>query len=303
MSMRERAVWCVLTLVLLGALLSRRRAPETAALERPRAQPGIRLSMAMLHQQGGVPLGWQLTLPPGIEAAGRQTFVDLGCPACHAVNGESSSQSVGSGPDLGGMGSHHPAGYFAEAILNPDAVLIDAPGWVGADGRSAMPAYPDMTVTQLSDLVAYLASLKQPGANQSCHGGTSAPTAAVVMSTLDLHDRPAPPRGEARAFFAQSYDALPGMLPAFETWFATRGRQRLLAVDGLVGVDTFVDPARAGSALTTVFGFRTEAALRNFLGDPATADLWKEFDGYIGPHGHYALDRPLVYRAPTLSTD
>src|SRR5262245_36874633 len=98
MSMRERAVWCVLTLALLGALRSSRRtAPGAAAVERPRTQPGVRLSMAMLHQQGGVPLGWQMTLSPGIEAAGRQTFVDLGCPACHAVSGESFSQAGGNG--------------------------------------------------------------------------------------------------------------------------------------------------------------------------------------------------------------
>jgi hypothetical protein len=51
------------------------------------------------------------------------------------------------------------------------------------------------------------------------------------------------------------------------------------------------------------FAFRDETALHNFLGDPAMADLWKQFDAFIGPHGHHASDRPLVYRAPSLSVE
>ncbi len=171
---RERALWLAVTLGLLGAVIAGRRGPApVAAPVRPRAQPGVRLSMEALHQQGGVPLRWQLTLPPGDPAAGRQAFIDLGCHGCHRVAGESFSADASNrpGPDLSGMGSHHPPAYFAEAILNPDAVLIDAPGYVGEDGHSIMPTYPEMTTGQLSDLVAYLASLKD-GGDQSCHGGS-----------------------------------------------------------------------------------------------------------------------------------
>jgi mono/diheme cytochrome c family protein len=257
-----------------------------------------------LHQQGGVPLRWQMSLPPGDSAAGRQAFIDFGCHGCHRVAGESFSADASNrpGPDLSGMGSHHPAAYFAEAILNPDAVLIDAPGYIGEDGHSIMPTYPEMTTGQLSDLVAYLASLKD-GGDQSCHGGgSSAPSTAVIMSPVDLQNRPAPPASEAHAFFAQTYDVLPGQQAAFEAWFATRGRQQFLAADGLVSIETFVDASRPGAAVTSLFGFRDEAALRNFMGDPATADVWKQFDAFLGPHGHHASDRPLVYRAPSLST-
>jgi len=306
MKMRERALWFAVTLALLGAVIAVRNVPPQAAQpNRPRAQPGMRLSMDALHQQGGVPLGWQMTLPPGDQAAGRQAFVDFGCHSCHRVAGESFSAGASNsiGPELSGMGSHHPATYFAEAILNPDAVLIDAPGYVGGDGHSIMPMYPEMTIGQLSDLVAYLTSLQQ-GGTQSCHAGASSTmSAAVNMSTVDLRNRPQPQPGEAHTFFAQTYDVLPGQLAAFETWFTNQGRQQFLAHDGLVSIETFVDASRPGAAVTSLFGFRDEAALRNFMGDPATADLWKQFDAFIGPHGHYASDRPLVYRAPGLSTE
>ena len=306
MKMRERALWVAVILLLLGAVMAVRSVPPPAApSNRPRAQPGVRLSMDMLHQQGGVPLGWQMTLPPGNPSAGRQAFVDFGCHSCHRIAGESFSDGAGSqlGPELSGMGSHHPVTYFAEAILNPDAVLIDAPGYIGDDGHSKMPTYPEMTIGQLSDLVAYLASLQQ-GGTQSCHaGGSSTMSAAVNMSTVDLQNRPQPPPGEARTFFAQTYDVLPGQLAAFEAWFANQGRQRFLAVDGLVSIETFVDTTRPGTAITSLFGFRDEAALRNFMGDPATAELWNQFDAFVGPHGHYAADRPLVYRAPGLSAE
>ena len=304
MKTRERVLWLVVTLVLVGAVVAGRRVPPSAApANRPRAQPGLRLSMAALHAQGGVPLGWQMTLPPGNAAAGRQAFVDFGCSSCHRVAGESFAADRGDqqGPELTGMGSHHPPTYFAEAILNPDALLIDGPGYVGSDGHSTMPSYPEMTIGQLSDIVSYLTSLQQ-GASPSCHAaGSSTMSIPVNMSTLEMANRPLPAAGEAGVFFAQTYDVLPGQLAAFETWFATQGRQQFLAVDGLVSLDTFVDLSRPGTAITSLFGFRDEAALRNFMGDPAMADLWNRFDAFVGPHGHFAAERPLVYRAPSLS--
>jgi len=120
--------------------------------------------MEALHRSGGVPAGWVLTPPPGEAAAGRALYVDLGCHSCHKVAGEPFEKEAGTeGPELTGMGSHHPPGYFTEAILNPDAVLVEGPGWIGPDGRSTMPSYPDLTVGQLADLVAYLSSLKAGG--------------------------------------------------------------------------------------------------------------------------------------------
>ena len=124
--------------------------------------PGTRITMEALHAAGGVPPGWRFTLPPGDPAAGRQVYVDLKCYACHAIKGEQfplkPGEAATAGPDLTGMGQHHPTEYLVESLVNPNAVLIEGPGYVGGDGRSIMPATPAMTLAQLIDLVAYLKS-------------------------------------------------------------------------------------------------------------------------------------------------
>ncbi len=289
--MRERIVWIIIVAALAGRALIQRHAPVVAG--RPATKPGVRLTMDALHQQGGVPLGWQLTPPPGDVAAGRQAFRDLGCAACHRVAGEPFPRASGEF-DLSGMGSHHPPAYFAESILNPDAVLVDTPGAIGEDGHSTMPAYPDLTVRELADLVAYLTSLRDDSVAPSLPAG-------LRISRIELRDRPLPRAEPGGAFFAQSYDVRPGQLGAFEAWFGSEGQRAFSAVKGLVGVDTYVDLSRPAPALTSVFAFRDETALRNFIGDPGSRALWNQLDGFIGPHGHLALDRPLVYRAPSLS--
>lgn len=131
----------------------------------------IRITMDALHAAGGVPTGWRFTMPAGDAAAGRQAFVDLKCYACHVISGEQFPLKLGevatAGPELTGMGGHHPAEYFAESIVNPSAVLVEGPGYIGGDGRSIMPTYPDMTLAQLANLVAYLKSLGAPHAGHS----------------------------------------------------------------------------------------------------------------------------------------
>jgi hypothetical protein len=126
------------------------------------ATPGTRITMDALHAAGGVPPGWRFTLPPGDPAAGRQVYVDLKCYACHAIKGEQfplkPGETATAGPDLTGMGQYHPTEYLVESLVNPSAVVIDGPGYVGGDGRSIMPATPAMTLAQLIDLVAYLKS-------------------------------------------------------------------------------------------------------------------------------------------------
>src|SRR5262252_4231915 len=57
------------------------------ATEAPAVLPAP-ISMAALHQAGGVPPGWGFTPPPGDAIAGRQAFIDFGCFSCHAVQGE-----------------------------------------------------------------------------------------------------------------------------------------------------------------------------------------------------------------------
>jgi mono/diheme cytochrome c family protein len=45
-------------------------------------------------------------------------------------------------------------------VINPNAVIVEAPGYTGPDGRSIMPSYADrLTVPELLDLVAYLRTL------------------------------------------------------------------------------------------------------------------------------------------------
>jgi hypothetical protein len=126
------------------------------------ATQGTRITMEALHAAGGVPPGWRFTLPPGDPAAGRQAYVDLKCYACHQIKGEQFPLKPGevavAGPDLTGMGRHHPTEYLVESLVNPSAVVIDGPGYAGGDGRSIMPATPAMTLAQLIDLVAYLKS-------------------------------------------------------------------------------------------------------------------------------------------------
>ena len=123
----------------------------------------IRITMDALHAAGGVPPGWRFTLPTGDAAAGRQAFIDFKCYACHAIKGEQfplkPGETATAGPELTGMGGHHPAEYLAESIVNPSAVLVEAPGYIGGDGRSIMPMYPEMTLAQLVNVVTYLKGL------------------------------------------------------------------------------------------------------------------------------------------------
>lgn len=125
----------------------------------------IRTTMEALHASGGVPKGWKFLMPPGDAAKGREVFVTMECFACHEVKDEdfpkTSKRGHEPGPELTGMGSHHPAEYFAESIMNPNRVIVQGTGYTGPDGLSKMPGYGEtMTVQQLVDVVAYLKSLK-----------------------------------------------------------------------------------------------------------------------------------------------
>jgi mono/diheme cytochrome c family protein len=275
-------------------------APTARSAPRPQ-QPPVRITMDALHKAGGVPPGWKMAPPPGDVAAGRQAFIDFGCHSCHAIKGEQFPASPGEdsiGPELTGMGSHHPPAYFVEAILNPDAVLVEGPGYLSDDNRSRMPAYPDMTVTQLADLVAYLQSLTAgDGGEHAGHAGHGGGIAQLALLT----PRPAPPKSDATVFFVQVYDVRDGQLAAFEEWFKREGAAGLLAHDGLAGIDTYVDNTRGGPAVITLMGFRDDDALTRFLNDPGAALLKQTWDSFIGPHGHQVFRSPPVYEVGSLS--
>lgn len=140
-------------------------------------KPPAPVSMDELHRNGGVPRGWKFTLPAGDPKVGREVFAKLECNKCHEVKpdfprGERAASDVG--PELTGMGGHHPAEYFAQSIVDPNAVIVAGPGFVGPDGRSVMPDYRDsVTFTELVDLVAYLKSLGG-GAHDQHHGASPA---------------------------------------------------------------------------------------------------------------------------------
>jgi mono/diheme cytochrome c family protein len=117
----------------------------------------IRVTMEQLHAAGGVPRGWMFRFPPGDPDRGRAVFGRLECFRCHRLRGESFPPPSAAGPELTGVGSHHPGAYLAESILNPNAVIVEGAGYTGRDGLSTMPEYRDaLTVVDLLDLVAFL---------------------------------------------------------------------------------------------------------------------------------------------------
>ena len=280
-----------------GSSSSRARHP----VENP--TPPLRVRMEDLHMLGGVPAGWLLTPPPGDPAAGRQVFVDNGCPSCHRIEGESFSAGPATtaqvGPDLTGMGAHHPGGYFAEAIMNPNALLIEGRGYAGPDGKSVMPSYDSMTIAELADVVAYLQSQTS---GQAAHDhaqhvamGHVPPVAPLVPVPV-----PPPPPDTKGAYISMVYDVAPNKLDGFMAWFPGEGRRLLAKIPGAVSMDTYVDSTRLASRIITSLRFTDNAAMQEFLdnGDPEFGD---KFDAFIGPHGHFELVSPPLYRVPALS--
>ena len=134
------------------------------------------------QESHGTPRDWKFTWPRGDPVKGREVFVKLECYGCHEVRGErfaAPRDAERAGPELSAMGPVHEAEYFAEAIINPSAVIEKGKGYEAADASSKMPSYNDsVTVQEVVDLVAYLKSLQPaarfpPGAGG--HGPMRAP--------------------------------------------------------------------------------------------------------------------------------
>ena len=108
------------------------------------------------------PKDWRFTLPKGDAVKGHAVFVKYECYYCHEVRGENFAfAGVDYGPELSQMGPLHPLEYFAESILNPNAVTSKQ--YLDAAGKSTMPSYNEkMTLQELIDISSYLASLKPP---------------------------------------------------------------------------------------------------------------------------------------------
>ena len=117
-------------------------------------------------------------LPPGDIERGKAAFVDLGCAACHAVEGMFQKLPVDQGGDevievvLGGSVSRVKTyGDLVTSIINPSHRLSRGKNedTINPDGTSKMPYYNDvMTVQELVDLTTLLQStysLKVPDYN------------------------------------------------------------------------------------------------------------------------------------------
>ena len=146
-------------------------APAPGSTAAPKKVP-LRATMEEMHHGGdGVPKGWTFSWPDGDAAKGKQVFAKLECYQCHQVPGagfpDAKPDPTRQGPPLAGMGGMHPAEYFAESILNPNAVIVTAPGFTGPDGLSIMPDFRDsLTLAETIDLVAYIRTLTEGGHHQ-----------------------------------------------------------------------------------------------------------------------------------------
>jgi mono/diheme cytochrome c family protein len=133
------------------------------------------------EEEQGPPEGWKFTLPKGGNPRrGRALFVKLECFGCHEVKGERFKKpdpKAGTvGPELSAMAPHNPPEFFAESIINPNAVIDKGRGYEGPDGSSKMPSFNEyLTVKDLLDLVTYLVNLKPPAP------GGRAPAAPPAM--------------------------------------------------------------------------------------------------------------------------
>ena len=110
--------------------------------------------------------GKGFTLPEGNAQAGKQNYINLQCNACHTINGVDQIATESGQPELsialgGEVTRIETYGELVTSIINPSHRLakgypVDA---VSVDGQSKMKNYNDaMSVTQLTDLVAFLQS-------------------------------------------------------------------------------------------------------------------------------------------------
>ena len=163
-------VGCIVGLFLLSNLA------QPASSQRQGSQASTKSSGG--HGDHQTPTGWQFAWPQGDPVNGREVFVKLECYSCHEAKGEQFPAPGGEvGPELSVMGPLHDAAYFAEAIINPTAVVEKGKGYEAADGASKMPSYNDLvTVQEVIDLVAYLKGLEPSAEPPASHGGRSWPS-------------------------------------------------------------------------------------------------------------------------------
>jgi Cu/Ag efflux protein CusF len=115
------------------------------------------------------PKDWRFTMPTGDAAKGRAVFEKFECYYCHQIRGENFPSPTESAPELSQMGAMHPLEFFAESIMNPNAVVPKV--YRQQDGTSPMTDFTaKMTVQELIDVSAYVASLRPKGAPKTVNG-------------------------------------------------------------------------------------------------------------------------------------
>src|SRR5262245_32137226 len=133
---RRVLVVCGISTLLTASVSAQDKMEGHAGMSSP-AKGQVRITSDELHRLGGVPKGWRFTLPAGDAKAGREVFAKLECYKCHEVKGAGfptvTRTPENAGPELTTMGGHHPAEYFAESIINPNAVIVTGTGHTGKD--------------------------------------------------------------------------------------------------------------------------------------------------------------------------
>jgi hypothetical protein len=109
--------------------------------------------------------GKGFTLPEGNAVRGQETFAQLKCNACHTVQGVEFETLESSNEKMVALGGEKPNvvtyGNLVTSIINPShRFAVGYPdAEIKTEGKSKMRVYNDeMTVTQLTDLVAFLQS-------------------------------------------------------------------------------------------------------------------------------------------------
>lgn len=171
--MSSHSYRCLLAVVVLGLLLGTAvfsiQAQHTGSREHGRQGSP---QQEAEHDAHRTPEGWKFSWPKGDPVKGRAIFVKFECYSCHEVKGEKFPAPSGEiGPELSMMGPLHEVEYFAEAIINPNAVIQKGKGYEAVVGSSKMPSYNDLaTVQEVIDLVAYLKGLRPPVKKPDSHG-------------------------------------------------------------------------------------------------------------------------------------
>lgn len=97
-----------------------------------------------------------IVLPAGDPEAGRRDFVSLGCALCHAAAGDRGIPEFAAsepGPVIGPDQAGKSTAVLVQAILNPSHRPPDSQA---NQVPSPMPDYNEVTVRQLSDVIAYI---------------------------------------------------------------------------------------------------------------------------------------------------